>query len=215
MLRIVAAALSGAGLVLSGWAALELRASFQLLRRRAHRIRHLVPGPAEVAGTIRAADGQPFMAASGVPIVAGVGLVEARGRRGARRLLERRVHHVRATIADSGDLCDVDLQGAEVLAEAWEKSDGHMVHTELVVPDGAFVVVSGFARVARGADDHGRERRTIVHGTPDRPLVVSVGGQPSAIFRHDGRAVAALAAGLVLELLAGAVVLAELWLEAL
>lgn len=206
-LEIVAGAIGLVGAATGAWALFELRSSLQLLRRRSDRVRHLRPGPVEFAGIIRArGEHGPLIATSGVPSVARVLVDEEIDRQGrAFRVLARQVDVVPAVVEETGASCDVELDGAHLLAEEWELREDTTVSTEWVVPDGAFVVVSGVARLEDGgAGDGYRDAggRLVVHGTTERPLVVSVGGQARALLRHDARGLAALAAALILGLVA-------------
>ena len=116
---------------------------------------------------------------------------------------------VPALLTDSTGSCTVSLAHLDLMGEIWELRErlGQRV-TQIIVPDGATVLVAGLAQPsdqAKGSDYREGSRRLAVGGTEAEPLLLSVGGQGRAVWRYGWRAIiAAVCGALLLVLGAGA-----------
>ena len=177
------------------------------MRHPTTKIRDLTTGKlVEIAGVIRADGAAPLVATSGVACVARAIVTEELDKKGtAVREIESAREVVAARIKDESGSCEVDLETVELLGEAWERRTGTVLYTEVVIPEGAVVVASGFAR--EGADPESTGYRSAgrpwrIGGGEGRPLVLSVGGHARSLWRYDLRAVIGLAAGVILLVMA-------------
>jgi hypothetical protein len=203
MLTAVVIALFIAGLVLVvlGWR--ELLPSRIFLGRPTTAARELKAGPVEAAGVIRADGAPPIRSANGLACVIVHTIVEQRVGKNNYREQERETVAVPAVLTDASGSCTVSLSNVDLMGEMWELKEepGGRRITQLVVPEGAQVLVAG---VARAADQpapgayRGSSVRLEIGGSDETPLLLSIGGQTSAMWRYGWRALFAVFCGVLL-----------------
>lgn len=205
-LLIVALGLIGGGAWLVVLAARASRQSRQLLARPTTPIARLAVGPVEIAGTLRA-DGATVPGPMNLPCLIVHTVVEQKVSKNLYRELRRDTVAVPVTLTDDSGSCAVSLGHTDLLGEMFERNEDRVRTTVILVRDGARVVVSGVAREApaeSAGDYRGSVTRKVVGAADDAPLLVAVGGEPGAVWRHGWRALVALLSGGLLILLGAA-----------
>lgn len=203
-------ALTGLVLLALGWRALSPARIF--LARPTTPLRDVAPGPVEVAGRITARADSPVQSATGFACVAVHTLVERRAKE-KYEVVSRGTVVVGALLTDATGACEVSLEHADLMGEVWERQEREGLRvTEILVRDGATVLIAGTAR--REARQDGSAYRSGasplgIAGDAEAPLLVSVGGQRRALFMYGWRAVIAAVCGVLVLGVAGVTLVAH------
>ena len=190
----------------------------RLLRQPTVSVSRLHEGPVEVSGKVMPV-GEPLLSLSGHRCVAvkttvsgQFGTGEDSSSKGSKTV--QRV--VPARLVDATGACRLDLDLSEVVGERWHSEtvkEGMLAHVpwvdlvpagstevtieELIVPEGATVLVSGDAALAAKPPGYreGAGEEWLISGTAEHLLLMSIGGQARLIAKTVGMATVVLATG--------------------
>ncbi|MFO0618029.1 MAG: hypothetical protein U0414_35890 [Polyangiaceae bacterium] len=191
--------LVAAGLALVVFARRSLAPAQIFMGRPTTPLRDVRPGPVEVAGRISAHADAAVRSGAGVASVV------------VHRVVERRVDDkyreesrdtvsVKALLTDATGSCEVSLDHADLMGEVWQCEEGGRRVTEVILPDGAPVLIAGMARREERSDESAYRSGPsplTVGGSGDAPLLVSIGGERRAVFMYGWRAVLAGVCGVL------------------
>lgn len=205
MLIGFAVILAAVGVALVLLALAGLRPNRAMLSTPTTPVSKLTPGKVELAGLLQPAGAAPLLGAAGTPCVLVHTLHEERHGRNNYREVGRETAAIPAVLRDATGECAVTLDHVELLGESWERMDSVRTRTtQILVPIGVPVVVFGVARLEQhpSQGDYRGGQRLVVGGTGEAPLIIAVGDQTGAVWRHGWRALVAMMCGLVLLVLA-------------
>lgn len=224
---LMGAAMLAIGIALSIRAIRGAAVVGRVLRRPTLAVSRLQGGPVEVSGKV-VPNGDALVSSSGQRCVAvkttvhgrrsGIGELSSLGFKTAQRV-------VPARLIDATGECRLDLDLSEVVGERWLSNPIYETELarvpwadlvplgsteatieEVIIPEGATVLVSGHATEdakAPGSYRDGRGTEWVISGTTDHLLVLSLGGQARLVGKSVAIATFVLAVGAYLIALGG------------
>ena len=207
MLTTVAIVLAGMGALLVIFGVRALRPNRAMLATRTTAVSELKAGAVELAGVIEPSGADALESGASRPCVIVHTVVDNKVGRNNFKEVSRETRAVPAVLRDASGACPISLAHVELLGETWERLDAGGRTTEIVIPAGARVVITGVARLEAhpGEGDYrGGAQRLVVGGTPEAPLVIAIGEQTAAVWRYGWRALVGIACGVGLWVVAGA-----------